>query len=186
MRHLLGPRDPPPQPAPTRGGGCANAVGSTQMQLAVDRLLNGFSVLAVLDPALHKRLNRATKWSRGYIHVRFANGNRRRGDFSRERARTRRGSSLSAFEEKPRAEGRSDARLTDACGRGDKRPSRSEIRRGFLCSGHEGLPRPRLADELVAFIADARRRRIAAIIIELGATMAVAQEDYGAQEREDK
>ena len=30
--NLLGPRDPPPLPAPTRGGGGANAIDSTQMQ----------------------------------------------------------------------------------------------------------------------------------------------------------
>ena len=33
--NLLGPRDPPPLPAPTRGGGCANAIDSTQMQQAL-------------------------------------------------------------------------------------------------------------------------------------------------------
>src|SRR6185437_16042257 len=29
--NLLGPRDPPPLPAPTRGGGCANAIDSAEM-----------------------------------------------------------------------------------------------------------------------------------------------------------
>jgi tRNA dihydrouridine synthase A len=31
--NLLGPRDPPPLPAPTRGGGCANAIDSTRTLL---------------------------------------------------------------------------------------------------------------------------------------------------------
>src|ERR1700722_2483284 len=31
--NLLGPHDPPPRPAPTRGGGCANAIGSVYMRL---------------------------------------------------------------------------------------------------------------------------------------------------------
>ncbi len=30
--HLTGPRDPPPVPAPTSGGGCADAIDSTEMQ----------------------------------------------------------------------------------------------------------------------------------------------------------
>jgi hypothetical protein len=30
--NLLGPHDPPPRPAPTRGGGCANAIGSVEKQ----------------------------------------------------------------------------------------------------------------------------------------------------------
>jgi cytochrome c-type biogenesis protein CcmH len=33
--HLLGPRDPPPLPAPTRGGGCANAIDTAKMQRAL-------------------------------------------------------------------------------------------------------------------------------------------------------
>ena len=37
--NLFGQCDPPPLPAPTRGGGCANAIDSTQMQQA----LNGVS-----------------------------------------------------------------------------------------------------------------------------------------------
>src|SRR5580692_6496087 len=32
---LVGPRDPPPLPAPTRGGGCANVTDSIQMQQAL-------------------------------------------------------------------------------------------------------------------------------------------------------
>ena len=64
----LGPRDPPPLPAPTRGGGCANAIASVQQSLAclvdVARLENAWveayhaedasvatvDELAVLDP----------------------------------------------------------------------------------------------------------------------------------------
>src|SRR5580692_8053652 len=34
---LVGPRDPPPLPAPTRGGGCANVINSIQMQQAPRR-----------------------------------------------------------------------------------------------------------------------------------------------------
>jgi hypothetical protein len=33
--NLPGPRDPPPLPAPTRGGGCANAIDSVEMQKAL-------------------------------------------------------------------------------------------------------------------------------------------------------
>ena len=35
--NLHGPRDSPPLPAPTRGGGCANAIDSTKMQQALVR-----------------------------------------------------------------------------------------------------------------------------------------------------
>src|SRR5271166_1128251 len=33
--NLAGRRDPPPPPAPARGGGCANAIDSTEMQQAL-------------------------------------------------------------------------------------------------------------------------------------------------------
>src|SRR5260370_511695 len=32
--NLLGQRDPPPLPAPTRGGGCANAIDSAELHYA--------------------------------------------------------------------------------------------------------------------------------------------------------
>ena len=36
--NLVGPRDPPPLPAPTRGGGCANAIDSIPMQQALENM----------------------------------------------------------------------------------------------------------------------------------------------------
>jgi hypothetical protein len=58
---LPGPRDPPPLPAPTRGGGCANAVDSLACLVDVARLENAWveayhaedaSVAAVVDLAV--------------------------------------------------------------------------------------------------------------------------------------
>ena len=46
--NLPGPRDPPPRPAPTRGGGCANAIASTEMQQAPSQRRRGGAVLFAL------------------------------------------------------------------------------------------------------------------------------------------
>jgi len=50
--NLLGPHDPPPRPAPTRGGGCANAIGSVEMRLAQSPEAPRFGDIAEASPLL--------------------------------------------------------------------------------------------------------------------------------------
>jgi L,D-transpeptidase YcbB len=50
--NLLGPHDPPPRPAPTRGGGCANAIGSGEMRLAQSPAPPQFGDIAEASPLL--------------------------------------------------------------------------------------------------------------------------------------
>jgi hypothetical protein len=61
--NLAGPRDPPPRPAPTREGGCANAIDSTETEHALTRFGDMLSDVAAMltgslgdaDPKTGKR-----------------------------------------------------------------------------------------------------------------------------------